>query len=80
MFFMVLPLLGVSIPACATPLGEVTKFIVAQVSNWNKVPCSREQQQQNWVLLSIEPGTLLAIILANIFNLLRLQLQVMNIK
>ena len=26
----------------ATPLGEVTKFDVAQVSNWSKVPCSRE--------------------------------------
>ena len=43
---------------CATPLGEVTKVIVAQVSNWSKVPCSREQQQQNQAPLSIEPETL----------------------
>ena len=41
----------------ATPLGKVTKFNVAQVSNWSKVPCSREQQQQNWAPLGIEPGT-----------------------
>ena len=44
-------------PYLATPLGEVTKFIVGQVSNWSKVPCSREQQQQNWAPLGIEPGT-----------------------
>ena len=41
----------------ATHLGEFTKFNVAQVSNWSKVPCSREQQQQNWAPLGIEPGT-----------------------
>ena len=36
---------------------EVTKFIVAQVSNWSKVPCSRKQQQQNWAYwgLNLEP-------------------------
>ena len=44
-------------PYLATPLGEVTKFVVAPVSNWSKVPCTREQQQQNWAPLGIEPGT-----------------------
>ena len=43
-------------PYLATPLGEVTKFNVAQVSNCSKVPCSREQQQQNWAPLALNLG------------------------
>ena len=47
-FFTVTPQGISSVAYLAIPLGEVTNFSVAQVSNWIKFPCSREQQQQNW--------------------------------